>query len=417
MNLFTKLLSVPEKKEKQVKENFWKIPELKELSDETQIYESHDGLRIKINKELYSYEEPLLTEQEKRMYTKIERGLYEIINLTEESNPEEKLKKTILLLIAELNLKLDKSAYNKIYYHFKKNFLGFGKMEAIRRDPLVTKMLYIGEQITLKHSVFGICKTDISLTKEESEAILRKAMASCNRELLHSEEKIFCQNAFLRWEISFKEEQVSFSCEKKREKYKTPEDLVKEKKVSPEILAYLWMLLEDKRSIFIQNDKDIVYALSFFLPAHVTVKTNTEEYPINQNTRTIIGESLEKEDFAFLINWIPQNKEEVCIAHTAENLQAMENVLCYTESGIVKSIQEYGKELFTWEEGTFLFSLGESMYIASKGNKIILLEEFRIRTKLIQVLLKNHLKEQDFKKVIAAYYENSQLVLKKAGIQ
>ena len=57
------------------------------------------------------------------------------------------------------------------------------------------------------------------------------------------------------------------------------------------------------------------------------------------------------------------------------------------------------------------------MYIASKGNKTILLEEFKIRTKLINVLFKNHLKEQDFKKVIAVYYENPQLVIKKAGIQ
>ncbi len=417
MKLFTKLFSIPEKKEGKKIEKFWKIPELKELTQEFQSYEANDGLKIKINKDFYSYEEPTLTEKEKKNYEKIERALYEVINVHEEANAEEKLKKTILLLIHELNMKIEKNSYNKIYYYFKKNFLGFGKMEALMRDPLVTKLLYTGETITIKHKIFGICKTDIMLTKEEIEVIIRKATASCNSEWPNTEEKIFCETTSLKWEINIKEDKISFSCEKKSEKILTPEELVKEKRVSPEILAYLWMLLEDRRTIFINQDKNILFSLSFFLPAHVTVKTDSKDFPINQNTTTIIGESLVKEDFAFLTNWKKNNQEEIYIANTTEGIPELENIICYTEEGIVKSIKEYGKELFKWEEGKFLFTLEESMYIASKGNKIILLEEFKLRTKLINVLLKNHLKEQDFKKVIAAYYENSQLVLRKAGIQ
>ncbi len=417
MRFFTKLFFIPEKKELNKIEKFWKIPELKELTEEAQTYETNDGLKIKINKDFYIYEEPILTKEEKIIYEKLERGLFEILNLNEEKDPEERLKKTILLMISELNLKLEQKSFTKIYYHFRKNFIGLGKIEAMLMDPLVTKLLYKEGVITLKHKIYGICKTDIKLENEESEIILRKATASCNIDWPNEEEKIICENPNQIWEINTKDDKISFTCEEKKESYLTPEELVKQKKISIEMLAYFWMILEAKKSIFINNDKNILFALSFFLPAHITIRTDTNEFPINQNTTTIIGESLEKGDFAFLTNLNSINKEEISIVNTTETISEIENIICYTESGIVKSLKEYGQELFKWEEGRFLFSLEESMYIASKGNKTILLEEFKIRTKLINVLFKNHLKEQDFKKVIAVYYENPQLVIKKAGIQ
>lgn len=414
---FLTIIFPPHEKKEQNKEKFWKIPELKTLSQEFQSYQANNGLIIKINKEEYTYQEPLLSEQEKKIYNKLEKGLYEIVNVKEEANAEEKLRKTILLLISELNLKIDRNSFNRISYYFQKNLLGFGKLEPLLKDPLVLKILYNEKTISLKHSIFGICKTKLTLNKEEEEEILRKALTSCNQEWPMEEERISCENASLKWILQQKEETRSFNCEKKKEKYTSPEDIIKEKKMSIEMFAYLWMLIEDKRSIFIENDRNILQALSFFIPPHSTIKIDTEDFPINQNTKIIIGESLEKEDYAFLSKWTPKNKEETCIASTKDLPNEIDTIICYTESGRIKSIKEYGKELFKWQEEKFLFSLEESMYIASKGNKIILLEEFKTRTKLLNVLFKNHLKEEDFKKVICAYYENSQLVLKKAGIQ
>lgn len=401
-----------EKRREEKKEDYWIIPSYKETSGEPIQYRSSEGIQIQISKNLYSLEEPTLNEQEQEKYLLIKKGFYEIITTEQTKDPEEYLKKLLLLITAELNLRLTQESFNKILYHAKKEFLGFGKIEALLEDPLIEIILIEGETVTIKQKLYGKLQTNISLKEEELQQIMQRALLSCKKELTGKESRIECKNEMGNWDILPTKKMLRL--EKKQEKFLSPKELLQQRKVSPEMLAYLWMLIEEKKNIFILQNTDLIYTLSFFLPAHKSIKVDTKEFPPYELGETILGESIIQADWTLNLRKEAEEKKEGQITKIEEHIPEQGNIICDTEEGIVKSIKESGKEIFAYKENKFLFSFKESFFFAAKENRK---EECKQRTKLIISLIKNKLNDRDFKKVIAAYYENPMYVMKKVGIQ
>ena len=419
MKLLTQIFQKKEKKANGREEKRWIIPELRELTDVPLIYEAEQGFKIQITKDLYSIEEPSLTEQEKKYYQEIKEAFYEIINIDETENPESYVNKGIKFILTELDIPSNESQEKKYAYLLKKEFLGFGKIEALLKDPLISSILWDGEgTLTVKQRRYGSLKTNISLTEEETKYILTKALLSCKKDLPQEEQKSICENEKAVWSILWKKEKSLFSCEKKIPQIYSPAELIEAKRASAEMYAYLWMLIEEKKTIFIINEPEILYSLSFFLPAHAKVLTNTEEFLPNQYTQTIIGNATGEENFSFIKEWETTTLfVGSLIATTKETLNEEENIICYTEKGKIRSIKEYGRELFVLKENKFLFNINDSLLNAMTGNKAIRKEECMLRAKLIALLVKNKIPAQDFKKIIAVYYKNPEAVLKKAGLR
>ncbi len=419
MNLFSKSIN-PELKKRLFKlERTAFIPELVDLSD-TPISYTILGTLIKVNitKDYYSIEEPKLNENEKQTFQIIKTALFEIINVELNNNIEEYLEKSIKIIISELNLKLTEELMKKIIYYSYRDFLGFGKIEAFLRDPLIKNIAYKTPNLTIEHIKYGILKTDRLLNEEEISFILRKLALTASTELNPLEPELEFKNKVFSFKYRYIPEKIiesNFIITKAFATNLTPNDLIKKRYLSPEILAFLWMLIEDHKNIYFINGEHFLYSLSYFLPPHSKVLTNIENYIPNTYTNTILFGITSNEDYAILRNYQKQILNGTIIAST-DSINEINNTICYVNNNIITSIKENGKELFAYKENKFYFNMENSDYIISRGNKAILNEEFKLKTRLISVLIKSNLSEENFKKTLSIYYENPVAVLKKAGV-
>ncbi len=395
-------------------ENRWTIPERKEK--ECGQYFSEEGISVTIKDKEYSFTEPRLSEEEKITLLTIKNGLYELLNFENLEDTENFLKKALKIILTELDLRITEESQRKILFYIHKEFIGFGEIEALKKDPLVDKIFYNGESIQISHRIYGKLSTNIILEKEKAENVIRRIIISYQKEIPEEYQDLVYEDKECSWKISWKEEKKTFLYTKKRETILSPIEIIRTRKASPEIFSYLWMLMEDKKNIFV-NNTEVLYALSFFLPQHVNVSTNTQDYPPNELTTTNYG-TARQEEFSFIKEKTAQTPYSGTLITTTEEVkEEEENIICYTENKQIVSIKEEGQELFAYREGKFCYNLDKSHFMNSKGNKALMLEEWKKRTKLLTFLTKNKTNNEDFKRIIAIYYQSPESVLKKAGLQ
>src|SRR3989344_313049 len=389
------------------------IPEFKLLPAEYTIL--NKNIKIIINENEYLIEEPELSSEEKNIYHLIEDSLIEIIDLKENTTIEEYLEKAIRIIISELNLTLNEISLQKILYYSYRNIIGLRKIQPLIEDPLVTK-IYFNNGITIEHKIFKVLKTKIILSTEELYFILRKISLKTNKDIIENSKLIFTENNIEYSAIITKEIGDSkFSIKKITPKISLPTDLIKNRKCSPEILAFLWLLIEDHNNIFFLNDQTYLHTMSYLLPPHAKIFTNINSYIPNRYTTTNMGSQPKgDEDFGIIQNYKGQYIQSTLIASIEKPIS--DTITCEIKDEKIITITEAGHELFKYTNEKFLFNLEDSIFIKSKGNKTILIEEFKLRTKLLFYLSKADITEENFLKIIYAYYENPVKVLKKARI-
>jgi hypothetical protein len=396
-----------------------KIPELPESLDRDFIeYELIGGVVIaRIEKSFYTVIEPTLAESEQKNLKIIQRGLLEVINVNEHMNVEEYIENTTRVIIAELDLRLSTKSVEKLLYHIYAKMVGLGKVEPILRDPFVSEITF-GGTLSIKHTVYGKLNTDIMLDNAELLLVLRKLALKCNEDLSPLQTELTCSDEQKIIKIAYNPEDVqesTFVIQKKIQTYPTPIKLALSRKISPELLAFLWMLIENNRNIFIIKDTVLLHALSYFVPPHTRVLSNITNYEPNPFTRTFLGNTFGEEDYAFIEDW-NSNETNGTLITTIDNIPEDGNIVCYTDNGYVKELKEDGKILFQRKEDKFFHNLEDSSFIASHGNRTILLEEFRLRTQLLVLLIRGNQSPKDFRKIIRVYYDNPVQVLKQAGL-
>src|SRR3989338_4670566 len=91
---------------------------------------------------VYDVEEPLLKEHEKDALEKLENAMLELINInvavenTLEATTSY-IDKTARLLISELNLRIGKETYTKIFYYLFRDFICLNEIDPLLRDYFI----------------------------------------------------------------------------------------------------------------------------------------------------------------------------------------------------------------------------------------------------------------------------------------
>ena len=393
-------------------------PLAKTLSDEPVIYEIIGNVvTASITQRYYSIQEPELTDNEQNIFEQLIRGLYEVMNMGPSDNPEAYLEKCTHVILAELNISISEDELQKILYYIYRNIVGFEKIEALLRDQMVAEIRYAGksEPVEIVHRKYGKLHTDILLKPEEISTIIRKLLLGCDKELSTTKSTVECQFNDYFLMTSYVQENPSHSqfwIKKKIFPYLSLAEVIKQKKVPAEVLAFLWLLLENKTNIFICKDRTLLNLMSYFIPAQAKVFTNIPFHYPNPLTITYVGETSAQEDYALIDNYMNQPINGTLIA-SVETINETNKVVCYMEEGTFKKVVENGKEIFgvTQKLGTHL---NESMFLRSKGATVV--EELRARTRLIMAVAKSNINEDDRKKIFAMYYNNPEAVLKRAGM-
>ena len=290
---------------------------------------------------VYEIEEPVLNSEEKMLLNKIEDGMKEIININVlvEKTQEAMityLDKTSRLLIAELNLHVSEASYKKLFYYFFRDFIGLNEIEPLTRDYFIEDIECNGTNtpMYIVHRIYRNLRTNIIYKDTEGLAsFVEKLAQRCGKYISYASPLLDGSlpdgsrvNATYTKDITSKG--PTFTIRKFTKIPWTPIQLVSFNTLSPEMLAYLWLLIQYKSNLLItggtaSGKTTLLNAIAFFIPpeARVVSIEDTQEINLSREnwlpsvarTSMGLGKLGEVDLFALLKNSFRQNPDYVIV--------------------------------------------------------------------------------------------------------
>ncbi len=248
---------------------------------------------------LYDIEEPLLNDDERENLHKLETGMRELINVNLIVEKDlnallDYMDKTAKLIITELGLKINHDSYSKIFYYLYRNFIGLNEIEPLLKDRLIEDIECNGVNtpIFIVHRTFRNLKTNIRFNDFEYSARFVEKLAQRTGRYVSFASPLLDGtlpdgsrvNATYTTEISSRG--PTFTIRKFTKVPFTPVQLISFNTLSPEMLAYFWILLQYKSSIMItggtaSGKTSLLNALAFFIPPESRVVSIEDTRELN----------------------------------------------------------------------------------------------------------------------------------------
>ncbi len=286
-----------------------KIPPLKKIKDKTKIDVRyclispftyvHIYWNPKKYEVMYEIEEPLLTKEEELYRDQIVAALRSMINFKKiigQGNETlfEYIDRRLKLLAIELGINLSYESYKKIYYYLCRDFIGFNETEPLLRDYFVEDIECNGANtpIYIVHRVFRNLKTNLIFNSSEKlESFVEKLAQRCGKYISYAKPILDGSlpdgsrvNATYTKDITSKG--PTFTIRKFTKTPWTPVQLIGFKTLSPEMLAYLWLLVEYKMNLLLvggtaSGKTTLLNAITFFIPPEARVVTIEDTRELN----------------------------------------------------------------------------------------------------------------------------------------
>lgn len=290
---------------------------------------------------MYDLEEPLLYEKEKEDLEKIETSMREIININVLVDKSMEaminyINKTAKLLITELNMKVDDESYKKIFYYLYRDFIGLNEIEAITRDYFIEDIECNGidTPVYIIHRIYRNLKTNVVYKNVDYlGSFVEKLAQRSGRYISYASPLLDGTlpdgsrvNATYTTDVTSRG--PTFTIRRFTKVPWTPPQLVALATLSPEMLAYFWLLVQYKCNILItggtaSGKTTLLNAIAFFIPPECRVVSIEDTREINlprENwlpsvARTAIGTGAlgEVDLFSLLKNSFRQNPDYVIV--------------------------------------------------------------------------------------------------------
>jgi flagellar protein FlaI len=233
---------------------------------------------------VYHVIEPSLNDKEKAVLKKLKEGLVQIIDVTLEDikHPEkiiEFLETSIQNLIDEYNFTLNEKEYLKLMYFIYRDFVGYNRIEVMLNDQFVEDIGCDGRGVPVYvvHQKFGSIKTNLAYADEEElREFVIKLAERCDRYISYAEPILDGTlkdgsrvQASLAGDVTTRG--PTFSIRKFKETPFTPVEMTRLGTASPEMLAYLWFVVEHGANILITGGvstgkTSMLNTISLFIP-------------------------------------------------------------------------------------------------------------------------------------------------------
>lgn len=243
------------------------------------------------NELVYKIEEPELDEKEKEILNTIETGIEELINISflGIKTPEaiiSFLEKNIKVLLNELGIKVSEESFLRLMYYVYRDFVGLNEIEALMQDYFIEDIECNGVQspIYIVHRKYRNLRTNIIYgTIEKLTSFVEKLAQKCGKYISYASPVLDAAlpdgsrcNATYTQEITSKG--PTFTIRKFTKEPWSPIKLMEMRTVSPEILAYLWLLVEHEANIMViggtgSGKTTFINILAFFIKPEARIVT------------------------------------------------------------------------------------------------------------------------------------------------
>ncbi len=211
----------------------------------------------------YQYQvlEPLLSEEENKLLGNIKQQLIETLELnlkeTDHKNAEKYLREHTKKYLREYKIDISVRKKERVMYHLIRDFLGFGRIDAIMRDMRLEDVSCDGPNtpIYIYHKAYNSVPTNVIFTDDdELDSFAIRIAQLCGRH-------ISIANPLLdatmpdgsRIQITLGREVTTrgstFTIRRFNENPITPANLVNFHTFSTAMMAYLWMAVDSSKSI------------------------------------------------------------------------------------------------------------------------------------------------------------------------
>jgi len=272
----------------------------------------------KLNEQRLDVLEPQLTPEQSAILTLIKDALQKILNYDWERLG--KMEKGLYLIqsihgfLESRGFALDRIAREKIDYYMMRDFVGYGPIDALMNDDNVEDISCDGHNINIfiYHSKYESIRSNIVFNKkDELDSFIISLGQRCGRQITVSSPLLDGTTPEgHRVQATYSDEVTAhgstFTIRRFKNKPFTPTDLVRNRTASAEMMAYLWMAVENGESALVcggtgAGKTSTLNAMALFIPpgAKIVSMEDTREINLPHDnwipsvTRTGIGERQE----------------------------------------------------------------------------------------------------------------------------
>lgn len=259
---------------------------------------------------LYFVAEPELSIFERMLLETVYENILDTLTLYDvsEQDKNDVLGQKTLELIDSYSVDIDMLSLHKIVYYIGRDYIGYKRIDALMRDPHIEDISCNGADVPifLYHRKYQNIETNISFDGARLDSFIQKLAQRCGKQISIGEPLMNTAlpdgsrlNATLGTEITFRG--GSFTIRKFREKAFTPADLIKNRTYSPKILAYLWLAVENNKSMIFSGatasgKTSSLNAISLFIPPMAKIVSIEDTHELVLHHANWIG-SVTRESF------------------------------------------------------------------------------------------------------------------------
>ncbi len=281
------------------------IPEITEEDHKqvefTTVLEGRSYIRIiydaSTNRYLYDAIEPTLTDLEKEMLDFIKDTLVRTLDGRRSgahAEWEEYLHDAVERAIVDHSILIDEVSKQRILYYIVRDFLGYGPVDVMMRDPMIEDISCDGPGIPIYifHRQYESIRSNVVFEQEtDLDAFVIRLAQRSGKHISIAEPLLDATlpdtsrlQATLGREVTTRGS--SFTIRKFRADPLTPPDLVRLGTISPEIAAYYWLVMEEGESVLFcggtaSGKTTTLNAVSQFIPPDKKIVSIEDTREIN----------------------------------------------------------------------------------------------------------------------------------------